>query len=74
MLNLVEMLADDDESSFDQPCKYGNRVDGHAVYCHNETWKDAPRKCRQTWYWGKEKDREDKDCKGFSPNAEYKGE
>ena len=40
MINIVEALSDD--SIFDQPCKYGNRVEGHAVYCHNTEWKDAP--------------------------------
>lgn len=71
MINLVEMFyADEDESSFDQPCKYGNRVSGHAVYCHNNDWADAPRKCRRTWYTGGEI--RDEDCEGFCANSQYK--
>ena len=69
MINLVEMI--DDDQSFDQPCIYGNRVSGHAVYCHNDEWKDAPRKCRQSWYTGNAKGCEDKDCEGFKPNPSY---
>lgn len=38
-MNLVEMIAED--SAFDQPCAHGNRVDGHAVYCHNDAWAEA---------------------------------
>lgn len=64
MTNLVELMAD--ESAFDQPCKHGNRVECHAVYCHNEAWKDAPRKCRRTWHTGGEV--RDEDCEGFAPN------
>ena len=50
-MNLVEMVTD--ESAFDQPCYYGNRVENHAVYCHNTEWSDGPRKCHRTWYTGK---------------------
>jgi hypothetical protein len=65
--NLVELMADDDEECvFDQPCHYGHRVGCHAVYCHNDGWKDAPRKCRQTWYTGGRE--RDEDCPGFKPN------
>lgn len=68
MINLVELVSD--ESAFDQPCKYGNRVETHAVYCHNDQWKDAPRKCRRTWYTGgREKD---EDCQGFCANTTTK--
>jgi hypothetical protein len=67
--SIVEITAD--ESAFDQPCKYGNRVDGHAVYCHNNEWPDAPRKCRRTWYTGgKERD---EDCEGFAANLSPAG-
>ena len=72
-MNLVELIALGDENSdcaFDQPCAHGHRVDGHAVYCHNTEWEDAPRKCRRTWYTGGE-DR-DEDCPGYSPNSLYK--
>ena len=59
--NIVEAIAD--ESSFDQPCRFGNRVEGHAVYCHNDAWLYSPRKCRRTWYTGGEV--RDEDCPGF---------
>lgn len=68
VVNLVELIAGEDECAFDQPCGYGHRVDGHAVYCHNEKWPDAPRKCRRTWYTGGEV--RDEDCEGFWPNPE----
>jgi hypothetical protein len=65
-INLVELMSEPDECAFDQPCAYGHRVDGHAVYCHNTKWADAPRKCRRTWYTdGKIKD---EDCPGYKPN------
>lgn len=63
-LNLVEMVAGAD-CAFDQPCAHGHRVEQHAVYCHNETWLYAPRKCKRS------RNREDyrhEDCKGFRPN------
>ena len=69
-INFVEMVCD--ESAFDQPCMYGNRVESHSVYCHNDWWKNAPRKCRRSWYYGGEKGKEDKDCPGFKPNPDYK--
>ena len=72
MINLVEMVAGDDEQSFNQKCKYGNLVDGHAVYCHNES-PEAPRKCRHTWYYGKnEKGCQDEDCPLFEANPNYR--
>lgn len=70
MFNIVELVADHDDCAFDQPCKYGHRVEGHAVYCHNDEWKEGPRKCRRTWYTGGEV--RDEDCEGFAPNTEYK--
>lgn len=70
-MEIVEMVAE--ESAFDQPCKYGHRVESHAVYCHNDQWGGKPRKCRHTWYWGEnEKGCQDKDCPGFSPNPNYR--
>lgn len=70
MDNWCEILADD--SAFDQPCRFGNRVDGHAVYCHNKDWSDAPRKCRRSWYHGPKTaaaiGERDEDCPGFKPN------
>jgi hypothetical protein len=65
-MNLVEIIAEPDECAYDQPCKYGHRVECHAVYCHNQAWSDAPRKCRRTWYTGGEV--RDEDCPGFAPN------
>lgn len=64
-VNLVELVADDEDGGFDQPCRFGNRVEQHAVYCHNNWWVDAPRKCRRTWYTGGET--RDEDCPGFEP-------
>lgn len=64
--NIVEMLEEDEEQEFDQPCAYGNRVDNYAVYCHNKKWKDAPTKCRRTWYTAGEV--RDEDCEGFKKN------
>ncbi len=72
MINLVELVADPEECAFDQQCIYGHRVNGHAVYCHNDKWIDAPRKCRQSWYWGGREGYQDKDCSGFKPNPETK--
>ena len=70
-MEFVEMLAD--ESAFDQPCKFGNRVECHSVYCHSEN-KNSPRKCRHTWYWGKDAiGKQDKDCEFYEPNDNYKG-
>ena len=64
-VNLVEMV---EGSEFNQPCRHGALVDGHAVYCHNKAWKDAPRKCRRTWYTaGAERD---EDCEGFEARAQ----
>jgi len=64
---LVEMLCD--ESAFDQPCIYGNRVETHAVYCHNE---NIGGKCRRTWYTGGEI--KDEDCEGYKKNPRHKKE
>lgn len=62
--NLVEILAgDEDDNAFDQPCAFGHRVDGHAVYCHHPSWPNRPRKCRRN-----RDDYRHEDCPGFSPN------
>ena len=63
--NLVEVIFGDGPN-FNQPCKYGNLVEGHAVYCHNDNWLDRPRKCRRTWYTGGQE--RDEDCEGYAPN------
>jgi len=44
MFNIVEIAADEDEQR-QAPCKWGNIVVGHACYCHNDEWKEGPRKC-----------------------------
>ena len=67
MFNVVELLADQEDCAFDQPCKFGHRVESHAVYCQNDAWKAGPRKCRRTWYSGGEY--RDTDCPGFEPNT-----
>ena len=61
-VNIVELIGEDG-SAFDQTCRYGYRVDGHAVYCHNDGWLYAPRKCQRTWYTGGRV--KDEDCRGF---------
>jgi hypothetical protein len=71
MINLVEMFAEN-EGHWNQPCLYGHLVDGHAVYCHNDGWRDGPRKCRNSWYYGKGTGHDDKYCPGFEPNPNYK--
>lgn len=67
-VNVVELISDE-EGGFDQPCKFGNRCGGHAVYCHNDAWLYAPRKCRRTWYTGG--GTRDEDCRGFKPNPNF---
>jgi len=69
IINLIEIL-DEEDCAFDQSCAYGHRVENYSVYCHNENWKDAPRKCRNTWYTGGISD--DEDCPGFKPNQKLK--
>lgn len=53
------------EKSFNQKCKFGGLVNGHAVYCHSKN-EEAPRKCRRTWYTGGEV--KDETCPFFEPN------
>jgi len=69
--NIVELVTiGNDDCACDQPCRFGNRVETHAVYCHNDNWQEAPRKCRRTWYTGGTV--KDEDCPGFEPNPEFK--
>mgnify|MGYP000160791946 FL=1 len=68
--NLVETFMDDEDSAFDQPCRFGHRVGGHSVYCHNSHWPNAPRKCHRSWYTGGEF--KDEDCAGYAPNPNRK--
>ena len=68
VVNLVELVSD--EGAHDQPSRWGNRCDTHAVYCTNDGWLYSPRKCRRTWYTGGEV--KDEDCPGFAPNPQFK--
>ena len=68
--NIVEVVAENEEDDeerprFNQSCRFGCLVPHHAVYCHNSTWIDAPRKCRRTWYTGGNV--KDENCPGFEP-------
>lgn len=67
MMDLAEwyIAGEEEDCAFDQACKFGHRVGGHAVYCHNDEWADGPRKCRRTWYTGG--DIKDEECPGFAP-------
>ena len=74
MIDLIELMAEDEKCAFDQPCKYGYRIENHAVYCHNKNWPGAPRKCHRSWYWKEyKKDQKDSDyhCPGFEANPDY---
>lgn len=66
MPNVVELLTDDD-CAFDQPCRYGHRVESHAVYCHADHWLYSPRKCRRGKQWDGE-DWPHEKCPAFAPN------
>lgn len=65
-MNIVEMCAGEDEQSFNQTCKFGNLVTGHAVYCHSKNSK-APRKCGKTWSTGGKV--KDETCPFFESNS-----
>lgn len=65
-VNVVEMIADEDDCAWDQPCAFGHRVESHAVYCHNDKWLYAPRKCRRN-----RSDWPHEQCRGFKPNPLY---
>ena len=73
MPNVIEMVADEDECAWDQPCAFGHAVKGHAVYCHNDRWLYAPRKCRRgDWcadLYGIDREKnKHQNCRGFKPN------
>jgi hypothetical protein len=72
--NIVEiMTAGDDGNAFDQPCAFGHRVNGHAVYCHNDAWPNSPRKCRRNRgdsAYGEEPYLHE-DCPGFTQNPDW---
>ena len=65
--NIVELVAEAEDCAWDQPCKFGHRVDTHAVYCHNKGWLYAPRKCRRN-----RTDYLHESCRGFKVNPEVK--
>ena len=68
MINLVEILED---GLCNQKCKYGYLIPGHSVYCHSDN-PEAPRKCRHTWYYGKDDiGKQDQDCPFYEPNLNY---
>lgn len=72
-VNIVEILADGEDEDcprFDHECAFGSRVPGHAVYCHNETWPHAPRKC---YRYAEDPDHLPEDCPGFVPNPDADG-
>lgn len=66
--NVVELIADGD-CAFDQPCHFGHRVESHAVYCHNKSWPDSPRKCQRN-----RRDFLHEDCPGFVPLTPLRSE
>ena len=67
--NFVELGLGEDEMAFNQKCKHGNLVFGHAVYCHSQN-PDAPRKCRRSWETqGLIKD---EDCPFYEQNPNFK--
>lgn len=70
-VNLVEMIADQADCAFDQPCFYGHRIETHAVYCHNESWLYSPRKCRrrQAASWINQTPWPHEECPGYRPNT-----
>jgi len=70
-LTFAELQAyeNGDDCAWDQPCKYGHRVNDCAVYCHHPTWKAAPIKCYRTWW--SDGEIMDEDCPGYVPNPNY---
>lgn len=66
-INLAELAFGDDDEGWNQACRWGHLVEGHAVYCHcpEERWPDSPRKCFRTWATGGQT--RDEDCEGFEP-------
>lgn len=68
-INELLMVEEGEDCAHDQPCKYGHRTGGHAVYCTNAGWLDAPMKCRRTWYTDGEV--RDEDCEGFAANPNF---
>jgi hypothetical protein len=75
-VNVVEMIGDPDDSGFDQKCRFGYRVEAHAVYCHNDGWLYSPRKCRRANepsdipLWD-EKPSFQEDCPGYKASPRF---
>ena len=68
--NMVEAIADpDEEQAFDQPCRYGNRLGSHSVYCHHPA--GIARKCY--YRWCDQKTHKENECGGYDPNLDYSG-
>lgn len=68
-LGMLFNTLEEEDTAYGQSCAYGFRCGGHAVYCNNNEWKDAPRKCRRNWYTGG--DIRDEDCPGYLRNDNY---
>ena len=68
--NIVELLTSEDDQAYDQPCKWGNQVYGHAVYCHSEV--AGYRKC--FYRWCSQKEHEENECGGYEPNPAWLAE
>lgn len=51
MNGIVEAVCDTEELS-QAPCTHGHIVAGHACYCHDDAWKEGPRKCPIWRQWG----------------------
>jgi hypothetical protein len=67
--NVVEIITSGEEdNAFDQPCYYGHRVNGHAVYCHNDVWPDSSHKCRRGGWGPNTEENKHENCPGFYPN------
>lgn len=60
--NVVEILADEEDCAFDQPCLYGYRVENYKVYCHNNVWLYAPSVCHRSLSYPHAQ------CPGFKEN------
>ena len=70
IFNIVELIDNSGKSGFNQSCRFGYLVEGHSVYCHNESWEGSPRKCDYTWSSGGQY--KDEDCEGFEKNPKLK--
>jgi len=79
-MNLVEMITEDGEQHV-SPCRYGNIVDGHACYCHNQyadmrkcpIWRRFGEHDLTRWLTKGDWNKDDWDggCKFFEPSKKY---